>query len=31
MYKNFDYVHESLSSIGTEETTNALDYNMLRL
>ena len=31
MYKNFDYTHESLNSIGTEETTNALDYKMLRL
>lgn len=31
LYKDINYCHESLSSIGTEETTNALDYNMLRL
>ncbi len=31
LYKNMDYTHETLNSIGTEETTKKIDYNMLRL
>ena len=30
-YKNFNLVYDSLTSIGTEETTKKLDYNMLKL
>lgn len=30
-FESFDYYSESLSSIGTEETTKKLDYNMLKL
>ena len=31
LYKGVNYCHETLSSIGTEETTKKLDYNMLKL
>ncbi len=30
-YKGFNFEHESLSPIGTEETTKMLDYDMLKL
>ena len=31
LYKNLDIYHESLGSIGNEETTKSLDYNTLKL
>lgn len=31
LYKNINYCHETLSSIGNEETTMKIDYNILKL